>query len=176
MQKDINEHDAEFIDALEKASARLDAMLVEQERIEKSRLEIDYKIGKLAQKILHLAALCDNVPEHLQIDRLKKSIQDLGVTDAVREIIKGAERPLTITDVRERLEQFGVDGTGYYQNVGAVMNMILKRLAESGEIEELPAEEGKKKAYVWIPAEPQTVFKPRSKRSSTKTKSDKTKV
>jgi hypothetical protein len=156
----VSEHDKEFIEALDKASARLDGMLVERWNLEKRRLEMDFAIAKLVQKILHLAALCDHVPEELDIDRLKKSIQELGVSEAVREVIQGAEKPLSVMEVRDRVEQFGVPIN--YENPGAVFNIVLKRLAENGEIEEVPPEEGKtKRAYVWIPAQPHTIYQPR---------------
>ena len=72
----------------------------------------------------------------------------LGLTDAIRQAFKTAEKQLTPLDIRERLEQLGYD-TDKYGNVMASIHTVIRRLADNGEIVEAGRTPNDKPRYVW---------------------------
>jgi hypothetical protein len=55
-----------------------------------------------------------------------------GVTDAVRTVFMGAEKPLIPAEVRSRVEALGLP---HQQNLLASVHTVIRRLLDSGEIE-----------------------------------------
>jgi len=70
----------------------------------------------------------------------------MGLTDAVRLVVRGAGAPLTPVEVRDRLQAIGFDVSKYTNDLAAV-HTILKRLNESGEIR-FVGRSGKHQ-YIW---------------------------
>jgi len=56
-----------------------------------------------------------------------------GLTDACRVVLKNAGKPMTPTDVRDRLEAIGVDLSKYTNSLAAV-HTVLKRLNQAQEV------------------------------------------
>ena len=100
----------------------LDAAIREYEQLGAQRREIDDRLTQLAQTIGTLNRLCgfvSNVP--------------WGLTDACRVVLKNAGKPMTPTDVRDRLEAIGVDLSKYTHSLAAV-HTVLKRLNQAQEV------------------------------------------
>jgi hypothetical protein len=100
----------------------LDAALREYERALADRAALDTRIAQLHQTIASLTRLCGLTPT-----------VPLGLTDACRLVLRGAGRPMTPVDVRDRLLAIGCD-LDRYANALAAIHTVLKRLAESGEV------------------------------------------
>ena len=109
----------------------LEAATREFEELGARRQDIDKRLAELAQTIgtlMRLIGLTPTVP--------------LGLTDAVRLVVRGGGVPMTPVEVRDRLHAMGFDLSKYANDLAAV-HTILKRLNESGELRFLPRSAGK---------------------------------
>jgi hypothetical protein len=100
----------------------LDAAIREYEALGQQRREIDTRLAQLAQTIGTLNRLCGFVPNVFW-----------GLTDACRMVLKGAGRPMTPVEVRNRLVAIGFDLSKYASSLAAI-HTVLKRLAEAEEV------------------------------------------
>jgi hypothetical protein len=100
----------------------LDAAIREYEALGQQRREIDTRLAQLAQTIGTLNRLCGFVPNVYW-----------GLTDACRLVLKGAGRPMTPVEVRDRLGAIGFDLSKYASSLAAI-HTVLKRLAEADEV------------------------------------------
>ena len=109
----------------------LDAAVREYEELGAKRREIDERLAQLAQTIGTLNRLCGYV-----------ATVPWGLTDACRVVLHGAGRPMTPTEIRDRLEGIGFDLTKYANTLAAI-HTVLKRLNESKEVIFVELEDGK---------------------------------
>jgi hypothetical protein len=114
----------------------LDAAIREYEALGAKRREIDQRLAELAQTIGMLSRLLGLTPT-----------VPMGLTDAIRLVVRGAGVPMTPVEVRDRLHAIGFDVSKYTNDLAAV-HTILKRLNQSGELRFVPREPGKHQ-YVW---------------------------
>src|SRR4051812_1655259 len=121
-------HD-DYRKALESASR-------EYEALAEKRREIDQRVAELAQTIGTLAKLLGLTPT-----------VPLGLTDAVRLVVRGAGVPMTPVEVRDRLTAIGFDVSKYVNDLAAV-HTILKRLNDAGELRFIARTAGKHQ-YTW---------------------------
>jgi len=114
----------------------LDSASREYEELGARRRAIDQRLAELGQTIgmlMRLLGLTPTVP--------------LGLTDAVRMVVRGAGVPMSPTEVRDRLRSIGFDVSKYSNELAAV-HTILKRLNQAGELRFVPRTGGKHQ-YVW---------------------------
>jgi hypothetical protein len=121
-------HD-DYRKALESASR-------EYEALAEKRREIDQRVAELAQTIGTLAKLLGLTPT-----------VPMGLTDAIRLVVRGAGVPMTPVEVRDRLAAIGFDVSKYVNDLAAV-HTILKRLNDAGELRFVPRTPGKHQ-YTW---------------------------
>jgi hypothetical protein len=114
----------------------LDTATREYEALGEKRREIDQRLAELAQSIATLTKLLGLTPT-----------VPMGLTDAVRLVVRGAGVPMTPIEVRDRLAGIGFDVSKYVNDLAAV-HTILKRLNEAGELRFLPRAPGKPQ-YMW---------------------------
>jgi hypothetical protein len=114
----------------------LDAAAREYEALGDKRREIDQRLAELAQSMATLSRLLGLTPT-----------VPLGLTDAVRLVVRGAGLPMTPIEVRDRLVGVGFDVSKYVNDLAAV-HTILKRLNEAGELRFIPRAPGKHQ-YTW---------------------------
>ena len=112
-----------------KIQAELAALEIQQEEIER-------RIARLRQSLVGLIPLCEldadeDMPSALGI---RDQIDSLSITDAVRQILQAAEKPLSPTQIKQQLINMGKDLSGQ-KNVMASIHSLLKRLVSSEEIE-----------------------------------------
>jgi hypothetical protein len=100
----------------------LESATREYEELGAKRQQIDNRLAELAQTIGTLSKLLGFTPT-----------VPLGLTDAVRLVVRGAGVPMTPIEVRDRLRGMGFDVSKYVNDLAAV-HTILKRLNESGEL------------------------------------------
>jgi hypothetical protein len=114
----------------------LSSAIKEYESLGEQRREIDKRLAQLAQTIGTLSKLIGLTPT-----------VPLGLTDAVRLVVRGAGVPMTPTEVRDRLRGIGFDVSKYVNDLAAV-HTILRRLNQSGELRFLARGPGVP-MYVW---------------------------
>jgi hypothetical protein len=115
--------------------AALDAAVREYERAIADRTVLDTRIAQLRQTIGTLTKLCGLMPT-----------VPLGLTDAVRMVLRNAQGPVTATWVRDRLDAVGID-LDRYANALAAIHTVLKRLVEAGEAHAEDADESSRVVY-----------------------------
>jgi hypothetical protein len=114
----------------------LEAASREYEELGAKRREIDQRLAQLGHTIGTLTKLLGLTPT-----------VPLGLTDAIRMVIRGGGVPMTPTEVRDRLVAFGFDVSKYANELAAV-HTILKRLNDAGEVRFIPSATGKHQ-YTW---------------------------
>lgn len=114
----------------------LDAAAREYEALGDKRRAIDQRLAELAQSMATLSRLLGLTPT-----------VPLGLTDAVRLVVRGAGVAMTPIEVRDRLVGVGFDVSKYVNDLAAV-HTILKRLNEAGELRFIPRTPGKHQ-YTW---------------------------
>jgi hypothetical protein len=106
-------------DTLEAAQEELVKLLHEREQME-------WRINKLQNDIVHLAALCSV--------EVEDPIRQLGLTDAIRWIfVRDTQRSLSVKQVVEDLQKSWNDASTY-RNLHANVNTVFRRLEKAGEI------------------------------------------
>jgi hypothetical protein len=143
--------DEVFKTALNDAYKKLDEMLAEQAELDQRRIALDRDIARWGEKIVHLAALVDDIPEESNVGRFMKMRKEMGLTNAVREVLKASKRSLMPTQVRDGLIKAGFD-VSEYQNILATLHITLKRLVASKEA--LEVKKDGNKVYSWNPNAP----------------------
>lgn len=116
--------------------AALAAAVKEYEALGDQRRDIDQRLAQLAHTIGTLSQLLGLTPT-----------VPMGLTDAIRLVVRGAGVPMTPVDVRDRLHAIGFDVAKYANDLAAV-HTILKRLNQSGELRFIPRAPGKHQ-YTW---------------------------
>ena len=105
------------------------------------RNSLEFRIRKLHDDIVHLAALCG--------EQAEDPIKDLGLTDAIRYVLshakEGPVKLLTPIDIKAALSARGLD-VSQYSNVMASIHTVLRRLQRKGEI--LPSR-FRGGSYIW---------------------------
>jgi hypothetical protein len=115
----------------------LEAACREYEALSQQRAELDKRLSELHETIGALTRLCGYTPTI-----------PWGLTDAVRVVLMRADRPMTATDVRDRLQVIGFDSSKYSSILSAV-HTILKRLHKAGDTRFVAREPGNH-AYQWM--------------------------
>ena len=116
--------------------AALAAAIREYEALGEQRRDIDKRLAQLAHTIGTLSRLLGLTPT-----------VPMGLTDAIRLVIRGAGVPMTPVDVRDRLHAIGFDVSKYSNDLAAV-HTILKRLNHTGELRFIARAPGKHQ-YTW---------------------------
>ena len=116
--------------------AALSAAIKEYEALGAQRRDIDKRLAQLAHTIGTLSRLLGLTPT-----------VPMGLTDAIRLVMRGAGVPMTPVDIRDRLHAIGFDVSKYSNDLAAV-HTILKRLNASGELRFIPRAPGRHE-YTW---------------------------
>ena len=118
--------DSHYLTLIEDAFTKL-------EKLQRDRESIEAEVMKLEQLI---AATANMLPDDvknvimLRITNLRElfRLRDVGLTDAIRTILRQADGWLTVTNVRDRLVSLGFDFTEYSTNPLASISTTLRRL------------------------------------------------
>jgi len=103
----------------------LDDLKAERGKLVAQREEIDHRLARVDAAIANLAVVLDNEPF------------EGGLTEAVRAVLqRGMGRPYAPTEVRDGLKAIGYDAS-HHTNLMASVHSVLKRLAETPNVEAL---------------------------------------
>ena len=120
---------------LREKEERLVELLDQQEHLETEIAELKQEIGALA--------ILAGEAKDSRYDFLARISGDLGLIDAIREVMRSMNGYLTPKDIRDGLDNIGYN-IGEHSNILASIHTTLRRMAQNGEVEE---SNGKKKAY-----------------------------
>src|ERR1039457_3585198 len=117
-------------------------LMGQRSTLEAELSEVKTQIAHLDEILSHLGPLA-GVPE-------KDNIASLGITDAVRWILKNSEMRMSPTDVRDKLAEKGFDLSALTAPMGSIYK-ILSRLADATppEITREREEGGRNVFYRW---------------------------
>jgi hypothetical protein len=118
----------------------LEAAIKEYEGLKAQRDAVETRLAQLRQIISTLSQLCD-------LPAAPEAPPELGLTAAVRSVLRASMAGLTPVDVRDRLGSFGIDPAAY-SNPLASIHVVLKRLTAAGELWSYRTPDGKQ-TYVW---------------------------
>jgi len=118
----------------------LESAIKEFERLKAQNEAVETRLAQLRQIISTLGTLCD-------LPAAPVAPPELGLTDAVRSVLRASVAGLTPVEVRDRLGSFGID-LAVYSNPLASIHIVLKRLTTGGELWSYRAPGGKQ-TYVW---------------------------
>jgi hypothetical protein len=116
----------------------LDAACREYESLQRERAAIDLRLARVTATISTLSKLCGYEPT-----------VPLGLTDACRMVLRGAGRPLTPVEVRDKLASFGLD-LDRYANALSAIHTVLKRMVEGGEAGTKDRDDTERLAYEFL--------------------------
>src|SRR6202022_3301832 len=116
----------------------------ELERLIIAKGELDAQILQLKKTIVALAPLAGK--QHI-LQGWLQSVEEAGITENCREVLRGAKKALTPAEVRDHLESLGHKFKS--TNPLAAIHAVLKRLIEGGEVIKTTTDEGDV-AYQWI--------------------------
>jgi len=137
----------DFVRALESAKRETSELL-------EKRSLIDRRLTQLKATIDSLSALVENDLDSWQqaamdaatvVAEARGEIRDAGITDSIRFVLTASPVPLTPTQVRDALKNFGVDLD--YANSLSVIHNTLRRLERQGELMTVRGPDGKVVAY-----------------------------
>jgi len=121
----------------------LGAIEQETEQLLKERARID-------ERLIHLKTAADSLHRLLPEEGLdvyyRRVVSELGITDAIREILAEAKIPVSATVIKSELSYHGVD-LSEYANPGAVIHNTLTRLEKQGEVVRVQNPAGQTVAY-----------------------------
>lgn len=131
---------------------RLRALGEEKARLDRQRAEVDQAMAFVRGKAIALGDLVhEEPPADSPLGQLLKQFEEMGLTDACREILKGSKEAMTPTEVRDALVRMGYD-LKKYKNALASIHTILKRLGRSNGVWTIVRQKDKKVAYQWAVA------------------------
>jgi hypothetical protein len=111
--------------------------------LETELVEVRNKIAHLDQVLTHLAPLAD-LPYYDEGD-----LSGLGITDAVRFIVKHSDIRLSPQDVRGQLAEKGYDLSALTVPMASIYKILSRLVDDSGEVER--EKEGGRVYYKWKP-------------------------
>src|SRR5258705_667841 len=99
------------------------------------RNAIEERMQRVETAARSVLALTDNEDELMAyLERIDDILRPEGFTDAVRKVLRAADKPLTPAEVKERLAGVGFYLAGY-SNPSASVHTIIKRLAKTQSAE-----------------------------------------
>jgi hypothetical protein len=145
--------------ALDEAERELHELSIHHAQGEKRMAQLRLTINGLRALSEESAAL-DETQEHERGLPTGSPLADMGLTDAVREVLKASQFPCTAGMIRDELEdsEYNVDR---YSNILATIAVVLKRLVDQGEARPMKlvdaAADKTYAAYLHIPTQSQRI-------------------
>jgi hypothetical protein len=126
-------------EVLDTARQKLETLRTRRDELDAEREEINLQVVQIEQLVENLAPLADEAPFDDVDPLIPANLGDLNLADACREILKVSSTNLTPIQMRDILAKndYKLD---QYSNPLASIHGVLKRMAESGEIEATPHE------------------------------------
>jgi hypothetical protein len=120
-------------DALRTCQTELQELIAERERIER-------RIMALRQTLVGLMRLKNDVddprsPDESELSTTVVAIEAYGLTEACRNVIRLAKRPMTPTEIKQEIEALGVDFSHYVAKPLSAVHQVLGTLKKYNEIE-----------------------------------------
>ena len=139
--------DSQYKAAYDAAIAELNNLIQVRDNLETQREKVDSRIAQVRDGLHGLAMLANQgSPFETHPDLFPDFLDpDVGITEAVRQVLRGGYDYMSPVAVRDKLIELGID-KAKYKNLLAVVHQILRRL-DSNEAESRTLEG--KTTYRW---------------------------
>jgi methyl coenzyme M reductase alpha subunit len=114
--------DEKILDTIETLSAELDGKIGERDTLNYQIMELEKNIRNLRVMYFKDALIADG-----------KRLTAVGVTEAIRTVLRRIGKPTTPADVKAALNLFGFD-LGRFKNPSAAIHNTLLRMAKAGHL------------------------------------------
>jgi hypothetical protein len=142
-----------YRELLDTEAAKLRKLLTRREDLQSELAEVNANVARLREGVFGLAALAGVDLKAESPDLFRGSVRgNVGLTSAIRMAIRGADFPMTPTDIRDYL----VDNAypiREHKNPLASIHSVLNRLIDAGEVVMGTDTRRKKTVYVWKDSE-----------------------
>ena len=125
-----------WMGVFETARRRLEELRERRDTLDAEREEVNLEIVQLEQVVNNLTPLIAEVSADTLPLFLLKNPNEISLADACREVLKNYNRHMTPIEIRNTLELVGYN-LRQHSNALASIHGVLKRMAESGEVEQL---------------------------------------
>lgn len=127
--------------------ADIHKLLRTRERHEASLREIDARLRRLAESARVLGRLSGADPEEIDALSNPTAASQPGITEAVRRamlILSDDPPPKVAVEIRDTIERNNLLDVERYENALAAIYTVLGRMVESGDVDQIPREDGKR--------------------------------
>lgn len=118
-------------------------------QLESQKAAIEKQMRGWAEIIEALQFLVQQQDLSKPIPEPPADLEPLGLTDAIRSVLREHRIPMTATDVRDDLEARGITGSSS-KNLLINVHTVLGRLKTAGEVAERINAAAGKKTYTWL--------------------------
>lgn len=112
------------------------------------RTELETQLNDLNVELAHLEEVTSHLEPLAGIVTDPRSIVGLGITEAIRVVLRTSQTRMSATDVRRELGEKGFDFSGQTHPAASIYK-ILSRLHEAGEVKKIEDEDGYRVYYAW---------------------------
>jgi cell division septum initiation protein DivIVA len=132
--------------AFDDVKADIHKLLRTRERYEASLREIDARLRRLAESARVLGRLSRADPEEIDALSNPTAASQPGITEAVRRamLILSDDPPKVAVEIRDTIERNNLLDVERYENALAAIYTVLGRMVESGDVDQIPREDGKR--------------------------------
>jgi hypothetical protein len=106
----------------------------EKNRLEDQRTTLETQLSEISIQIEHLEQMLDHLAPMAGIT-FGKNISGLGITDAIRVILKNSKERFAAQDVRRQLEDEGFDLSKYTSPMASIYKVLGRLVDDSQEVE-----------------------------------------
>ncbi|MGA2903425.1 MAG: hypothetical protein ABSD98_06320 [Candidatus Korobacteraceae bacterium] len=135
-----------FQKALKGAQEQLDKLVAEREKIDTEIIALKAVVDSL---IAVAGEASDELPEDILLTTDVAPPLTVGLTDAIRFVLRDAKMALVVPQIRDQLIERGFDMSKYKQPLVPIHNAI-KRLEDNGEVRKYGVTESGQAVYVWV--------------------------
>lgn len=125
----------------------LDAIYAELGELMRQRIQLDERMSHLKTSAEAISKL--TVSPQTPTEEAGGVVEDMGISDAIRHVLKSSQVPLTPSEIKRKLAESGLGDT--YVNFSAVIHNTLKRLLKQGEVTRVFDRFNKLTGFTYIP-------------------------
>lgn len=107
----------------------------ERERLESERATLEARLSEIKMQIDHLVEIMQHLSPLAGFAYRDSDIAGLGITDAIRYVLKNSKERVAARDVQAALEEKGFDLSGYTSPMASIYKILARLADDSKEIE-----------------------------------------
>jgi len=120
----------------------------ERSELADQRATLEAELSEIHNKISHLDEVLSHLAPLTGSPMVPGSLDGLGITDAIRTVLREANEGMIATDIRKALREKGFNTEGFAAPMASIYK-VLSRLVEANEVLRFKSEEGRL-LFSWI--------------------------